>query len=148
MSKIIVYHASYGCESGCCGHVIERDDDCGHFEFAHPISKETDREFAERLVREHDTNILSQLGSKSNVHGAHITTAIPLAYLSDVHNHGVQCELVDSSLFGPHPATFFGDFTTSCRQRRYQLYKLITHECVKNDLAVLVVIGSITIGKI
>ena len=58
--KVIVYHASYGCETGCCGHVVlmgENPDpyafaDSGQeeFEFDHPYGQNP-RKFAERLVR-------------------------------------------------------------------------------------------------
>ncbi len=41
MTKVIVYHSSYGCGTGCCGHVIAIVDNDGNevereFEFAHP----------------------------------------------------------------------------------------------------------------
>lgn len=51
MSRIIVYHAEYGCDTGCCGHVIELDDR-EEWRFAHPELGESDREFAERMVAE------------------------------------------------------------------------------------------------
>jgi len=52
--KIIVYHSGYGCESGCCGHVLEVDgqeilnqfDLCGH-----PDTKAEARQYAEDLIR-------------------------------------------------------------------------------------------------
>jgi len=66
--RIIVYHRGYGCDSGCCGHVVEKIGDdqrsVEKFEFDHPLSAgmsfdgeapeapETPREFAERLVTE------------------------------------------------------------------------------------------------
>jgi hypothetical protein len=35
--KVKVYHAQKGCETGCCGHIVEiGDDDRTRFEFAHP----------------------------------------------------------------------------------------------------------------
>lgn len=37
---IKVYHSSYGCETGCCGHIVEVDGETS-FEFAHPYG-ETD----------------------------------------------------------------------------------------------------------
>lgn len=57
--KIIVYHSEYGCESGCCGHVIEVTEGEDprplekrvRFHFEHPYGVEA-REFAEKLVRE------------------------------------------------------------------------------------------------
>ena len=27
MSRIVVFHGGYGCETGCCGHYIEVDDE-------------------------------------------------------------------------------------------------------------------------
>lgn len=52
--KIVVLHSYYGCDTGCCGHVIEVDDDTmvDSFHFAHP-NGEDPRSFAESLVREH-----------------------------------------------------------------------------------------------
>lgn len=52
--KVIVYHAYYGCDTGCCGHVVEiRKDDGGYekskFEFEHPYDRDT-RAFVEELV--------------------------------------------------------------------------------------------------
>lgn len=51
MTKIVVYHNSYGCDTGCCGHVIEMDGKDYNFEFAHPYN-ESDLDFAKRLVAE------------------------------------------------------------------------------------------------
>ena len=54
--RVIVYHASYGCDTGCCGHVVEmRDSDDkfvkrGQFEFMPPNSDEDKLEWARRLV--------------------------------------------------------------------------------------------------
>jgi hypothetical protein len=48
--KIIVYHRSYGCDTGCCGHVIEADDGTSQFNFSHPYHDEKPRQFAEELV--------------------------------------------------------------------------------------------------
>lgn len=51
--KIIVYHAAYGCDTGCCGHIVARGDvKRTEFQFTHPRFLEDDREFAERLVLE------------------------------------------------------------------------------------------------
>lgn len=40
-TKITVMHSFYGCDSGCCGHVIYIDDKVqdGTFEFSHPYDK-------------------------------------------------------------------------------------------------------------
>lgn len=61
MARVIVYHTSYGCDSGCCGHTVELQDD-ERFEFTHPpyippsasveVRDRVYREFAEDLVRE------------------------------------------------------------------------------------------------
>lgn len=56
--KVVVYHTSYGCDTGCCGHVVEVDDKrIGGFEFMHPwltgrMNPDDPREWAEQLVRE------------------------------------------------------------------------------------------------
>jgi hypothetical protein len=49
--RVVVFHASYGCDTGCCGHVVAVDGDEGQHYFDHAYD-ETPREFAERLVRE------------------------------------------------------------------------------------------------
>lgn len=61
--RIIVYHAEYGCDTGCCGHIVKVDGrrDATHFDFSHPdaSSKRGEdklkafKEFAEQMVREH-----------------------------------------------------------------------------------------------
>jgi hypothetical protein len=57
MAKIIVYHSYYGCETGCCGHVMDIELDDGsvqegrHFQFIHPYGEDA-RKFAEDMVRE------------------------------------------------------------------------------------------------
>lgn len=53
MAKVIVMHRMYGCETGCCGHVVlteGQDEWEGEFEFEHPF-REDPRDFAEALVR-------------------------------------------------------------------------------------------------
>lgn len=62
--RIVIYHANYGCETGCCGHIIEitgygEGIDCDKFEFTHPYipyGKPKDdaafRAWAEEWVRE------------------------------------------------------------------------------------------------
>jgi hypothetical protein len=54
--KIIVYHSEYGCDTGCCGHTIEIQDDRGDeveskFLFDHPYERDY-LQFAKDLVRE------------------------------------------------------------------------------------------------
>lgn len=51
--KLVVYHASYGCDTGCCGHVIEDVDDEGSkaFVFSHPrMFNGSHLEWAQQLV--------------------------------------------------------------------------------------------------
>ena len=56
--RILVRHAYYGCDTGCCGHVIEVEGEdieslgtfLSRFHFAHPYGNP--RAFAERLIRE------------------------------------------------------------------------------------------------
>ena len=63
--KIYVEHSGYGCDTGCCGHVVTMEDDSGRetekFHFEHPGTMafnsprfilETDQEFARWLVEE------------------------------------------------------------------------------------------------
>lgn len=53
MSRLVVLHRGYGCETGCCGHVVELDGRLiGSFEFSHCDNREEARKFAEDLVRE------------------------------------------------------------------------------------------------
>ena len=57
MPRVIVYHAAYGCETGCCGHIVAVTDgapsydDDGKFQWEHPYGEEP-VEFAKRLVRD------------------------------------------------------------------------------------------------
>lgn len=48
--RIVVYHSGYGCDTGCCGHVVETDDGRHEFYFDHPWTEDF-RAFAEGLVR-------------------------------------------------------------------------------------------------
>lgn len=51
--KIIVLHKSYGCDSGCCGHVIEVDgQSVGRFEFGHPDNDCDALAWAKNMVAE------------------------------------------------------------------------------------------------
>jgi len=52
MTKVIVYHRGYGCDTGCCGHEIEMGGRT-EFVFDHPdMQAESKKAFAERIVRE------------------------------------------------------------------------------------------------
>lgn len=50
MPKVIVYHAYYGCETGCCGHVVSVDGEEGEFHFNHPGYNQPVPEFIRDLV--------------------------------------------------------------------------------------------------
>jgi len=53
--KIIVTHAYLGCDTGCCGHIIEIDDkQFGEFHFDHPDSSKSEdiKNFIKNLVIE------------------------------------------------------------------------------------------------
>lgn len=52
--KIVVYHTFYGCDTGCCGHVVETDDDNDmerRFLFSHPYGDDH-LKFAQELVHD------------------------------------------------------------------------------------------------
>lgn len=47
--KVVVYHGSYGCDTGCCGHWVEIADtgeQLGYFDFGHPDYRDNLREWA------------------------------------------------------------------------------------------------------
>lgn len=56
--KILVCHALYGCDTGCCGHVVVVEDEAGgrtqkgRFEFAHPdgMTEAAIKEFVRDMV--------------------------------------------------------------------------------------------------
>jgi hypothetical protein len=56
--RVRVYHSSYGCETGCCGHIVELTGgaviSAEKFEFTHPYGENVNtwaREFAEEVIR-------------------------------------------------------------------------------------------------
>lgn len=49
--RVVVFHSSYGCDTGCCGHVVELDDGQRQFVFTHPYD-EAPLDFAKELVEE------------------------------------------------------------------------------------------------
>lgn len=52
MPKAIVFHRGYGCDTGCCGHVVEIDgEQVGQFTFDHPYGQDF-HEFIRELVEE------------------------------------------------------------------------------------------------
>ncbi|PZF83218.1 hypothetical protein [Jiangella anatolica] len=51
MSKVVVYHAFYGCDTGCCGHVIQMDGKEKSFSFDH-CCEEDKLKWAQDLIRE------------------------------------------------------------------------------------------------
>ena len=50
MSRVIVYHGLYGCETQCCGHYLELNDDMSNMHFDHPDEGESIEDFVKRLV--------------------------------------------------------------------------------------------------
>ncbi len=50
--KITVMHTFYGCDTGCCGHVIEVDGEelAGSFDFSHPYGDPI--QYAKDLITE------------------------------------------------------------------------------------------------
>jgi hypothetical protein len=41
--RVVVFHDSYGCETGCCGHVVEATDGSWQkFDFDHPYTDDAD----------------------------------------------------------------------------------------------------------
>lgn len=47
--KVIVFHSYYGCDTGCCGHVVQLEDGREEFFFDHPYNK-NDLQFVRDLV--------------------------------------------------------------------------------------------------
>ena len=67
MPKVIVYHRMYGCETGCCGHAIEVDDEelKGSLEFDHPYDLykfRDDREEAKHIQEFVKDMVRQQMG--------------------------------------------------------------------------------------
>ncbi len=52
MKQVKVYHGGYGCETGCCGHIIEIDGAYKAFHFGHlgDLGEQTPIEFAKQVV--------------------------------------------------------------------------------------------------
>ena len=51
MTKVVVYHRSYGCDTGCCGHVVRLGAEQEEFDFTHPHKTDDHRAWAESLVQ-------------------------------------------------------------------------------------------------
>ena len=51
MARVVVYHGSYGCDTGCCGHWIEVENGETKFTFDHPYDGDH-LEFAKKLIEE------------------------------------------------------------------------------------------------
>lgn len=47
--KIIVIHSPYGCETGCCGHIVQNDEGEEQFYFDHPYGEDV-QEWAKGMV--------------------------------------------------------------------------------------------------
>lgn len=52
MAKIRVLHQYYGCDTGCCGHIIEIDGKVKDFYFDHQEVSESVIDFIKRLITE------------------------------------------------------------------------------------------------
>ena len=54
--KVVVLHSYYGCDTGCCGHVVRLNDEdgeqIGEFEFTAAGSKEDRKAWAIEFARE------------------------------------------------------------------------------------------------
>ncbi len=50
--KVIVTHAFYGCDTGCCGHAIEIDDRRVDFSFSHFNLEEDKQELIDWVRKE------------------------------------------------------------------------------------------------
>jgi len=53
--KAIVYHSGYGCDTGCCGHVVALEDDLGNeikheFNFDHPYHVWANRSYGKEEI--------------------------------------------------------------------------------------------------
>ena len=51
--KVIVFHGSYGCDTGCCAHIVQLGGLQTSELLSHPEDGEDPREFAEALVSRH-----------------------------------------------------------------------------------------------
>jgi len=59
--RVRVFHDTYGCETGCCGHVVEivfpNGETARPFDFTHPRVRDDvktwARQFAEEYIRDH-----------------------------------------------------------------------------------------------
>lgn len=55
--RVTVYHDYYGCETGCCGHVVKLGDGRRHFDFGHIFGDDDQqkraaaRVFVEDIIR-------------------------------------------------------------------------------------------------
>lgn len=67
--KVRVYHSTYGCETGCCGHVLEIKDgktsfQVGGFDFMHSyqgLSREEAIELAKEEIKKHFPECLDSI---------------------------------------------------------------------------------------
>lgn len=56
MARVVVLHTTYGCDTGCCGHVIQIDgvEKFRTFDFGHPsLCGVTDKADRDRIAREY-----------------------------------------------------------------------------------------------
>ena len=59
--RVIVYHGSFGCDTGCCGHYVQMGGE-EEFKFDHPSYRGDRKDFVKKLVTdtfgaEHVTDI-------------------------------------------------------------------------------------------
>jgi hypothetical protein len=48
--SVIVYHSTYGCDTGCCGHVIDLGNGTSRFSFSHPYDGDDPVQYAKDLI--------------------------------------------------------------------------------------------------
>jgi len=63
--KVRVYHTTYGCDTGCCGHILELDEkSVGEFDFMHSfdgLTKEEVIELAKSQISKHYPECLDSI---------------------------------------------------------------------------------------
>lgn len=62
--KVRVYHSYFGCDTGCCGHVLEIDDTRVDFDFMHSyngLTREAAIELAKQTIAQTDPKCLSSI---------------------------------------------------------------------------------------
>lgn len=62
MAKIIVCHAYYGCDTGCCGHSIEVNDRRIDFSFDHPEENEDIEKWMVNILQDVKKRLTAEFG--------------------------------------------------------------------------------------